>query len=532
MKAHRQNTKASRRDFLKVGAGALSAYAATPRWVKSHSPNPPAGDLHIDNVILIITDTMRRDALTPYGSDWIRTPQLDRFSRQAVLFENAFLSSFPTVPCRNDILTGRHTFTYKDWSPLDPDAITLPETLGKAGILTSLIADTPHPFTPGYNYQRDFDVWQVNRGQEGDDYRSAPRTVKLPCNPSKLREGEKTVTKYLRNVSQRGREEDYFVAQTMIKGAEWLEENNDGRRFFLYLDTFDPHEPWDPPRYYVEQFDCGYSGEEVIYPRYDSWREFLSESELKHCRALYAGEVTMVDRWLGFLLDRIATLDLLKNTAVIHIGDHGFYLGEHGYIGKSLIRGDSFQYLPLYPEIARIPMMIYFPGCQGGSRTKALAQPVDLMATILDLLRVAIPPSVEGASLVPVLAGRASDVKEIAVASPALFGSTVSGTGKVPPSPANRSSITDGKWLLIYGAQMEENAGPAQTASVDSVLREVKNLQGKILPELYNLEKDPGCLKNLVNENHNMASDLHTKYLEFLKGKHYPESYLQYFRNV
>ena len=147
------------------------------------------GDLRIDNVILIITDSMRRDALSPYGSDWIRTPHLDRFSRQAVLFENAFLSSFPTVPCRNDILTGRYTFTYKDWSPLDPDAITLQETLGKAGILTSLIADTPHPFTPGYNYQRDFDAWQVNRGQEADAFRSAPRTVKLPCNPGKLRGG-------------------------------------------------------------------------------------------------------------------------------------------------------------------------------------------------------------------------------------------------------------------------------------------------------------------------------------------------------
>lgn len=532
MKLSRENTKTSRRDFLKVGAGALSAYAATPRLVKSRPPNPPRGDLRIDNVILIITDSMRRDALSPYGSDWIRTPHLDRFSRQAVLFENGFVSSFPTVPCRNDILTGRYTFTYKDWSPIDPDAITLQETLGKAGILTSLIADTPHPFTPGYNYQRDFAAWQVNRGQEGDAFRSAPRAVKLPCNPGKLREGEKTVTQYLRNVSQRGREEDYFVAQTMIKAAEWLEENNDGRRFFLYLDTFDPHEPWDPPQYYVEQFDRGYSGEEVIYPRYEFWREFLSASELRHCRALYAGEVTMVDRWLGFLLDRIATLDLLKNTVVIHIADHGFYLGEHGYIGKALIRDDTFQYLPLYPEVARIPMMIYFPGCQGGSRIKALAQPVDLMATILDFMRVAIPPSVEGPSLVPVLEGRASDIKEIAVASPALFGSKVSGTGKGPPSPANRSTITDGKWLLIYGAQAEENAGLVRTASVDSVIRELKNLQGKILPELYNLEDDPGCKKNLMNEKHNIASDIHTKYLEFLRSKKYPESYLQYFRTV
>jgi hypothetical protein len=139
---------------------------------------------------------------------------------------------------------------------------------------------------------------------------------------------------------------------------------------------------------------------------------------------------------------------------------------------------------------------------------------------------------VEGASLVPVLEGRASDIKEIAVASPALFGSTISGTGKTPPSPANRSTITDGKWLLIYGAQAEVNAGPVHTTSVDSVIREVKNLQGKILPELYNSEDDPGCKKNLITEKHNIASDLHTKYLEFLRSKEYPESYLPYFRTV
>ena len=139
------------------------------------------------------------------------------------------------------------------------------------------------------------------------------------------------------------------------------------------MDTFDPHEPWDPPRYYVDRYDPGYQGEEVIYPRYDFWREFLSEKELQHCRALYAGETTLADRWIGFLLDRIASLDLLKNTAIILIGDHGFYLGEHGYIGKLLIRGKLCQHLPLYPEVARIPMLVYFPGCQGGTRVASLS---------------------------------------------------------------------------------------------------------------------------------------------------------------
>src|SRR5438093_3534485 len=124
-----ENNGASRRDFLKLGAATLGSLAAAPSVTKSRPSNPPGGDLHVDNVILIITDSMRRDAESYYGSDWIRTPHLDRFGREAVLFENAFLSSFPTVPCRNDILTGSYTFTYKDWSPIDPDAVTLQKTL-------------------------------------------------------------------------------------------------------------------------------------------------------------------------------------------------------------------------------------------------------------------------------------------------------------------------------------------------------------------------------------------------------------------
>jgi arylsulfatase A-like enzyme len=523
------HNRTSRREFLRSSSSALGALAvmADARNAESRAKTQvrASSDLRVDNVIMIVSDTLRRDAVSCYAPSWIRTPHLDRFAQQAVVFENSFISSFPTVPLRNDLLTGRYTFTYKPWAPISNDDVTLQETLRPAGILTALVADTPHPFAPGYNYQRGFDAWQVIRGQETDNFRSAPREVKLPCNPGKLRLAEKTVTQYLRNVAHRQSEEDYFAARTMMTAADWLKENRDGRRFFLYVDTFDPHEPWDPPPYYVEQYDPGYEGEEVIYPRYDLWREFLSEKELKHCRALYAGEVTLVDRWIGFLLDRIASLGLLKNTAVIVLTDHGFYLGEHGYIGKSLLRGEYYQNLPLYTEVARIPLLVYFPGCQGGSRQKALAQPVDLMPTILDLLAVEKPPSVESVSLVPLLEGRVGKVKELAVASPSLLENREN-----PPMPDVRSSITEGEWLLVYGAQFEKVPGATRSAALDSRTREAKIMQGEIHPELYHLTEDPGCERNLIEENHNIAVKLHAAFLEFLRSKNYPESRLRYFR--
>jgi len=118
----------------------------------------------------------------------------------------------------------------------------------------------------------------------------------MPCDPNKLRHKERAVTQYLRNVALRRSEADYFVAQTMTAAAHWLELNYDQHeKFFLHVDTFDPHEPWDPPRWYMDMYDPGYEGEEVTYPVYGPC-DYLTEEELKHCRALYAGEAMLVDR--------------------------------------------------------------------------------------------------------------------------------------------------------------------------------------------------------------------------------------------
>lgn len=483
--------------------------------------------MRVKNVILIVSDTFRRDNLGCYGGSLARTPNLDEFARRSIVFESAYCASFPTVPNRNDILTGRVTFTYKPWAPLDPGEITLQETLNKAGVVTSLIADTPHPFAPGFNYQRGFQGWELIRGQEHDRWKTSPREVKLPCDPNKLRNPYGTVVQYLRNVFHRRREEDYFVARTMRAAIEWLEENYESR-FFLYVDTFDPHEPWDPPKHYVDMFDPDYDGEEVIYPRYDRWEEFLTERELKHCRALYAAESTMVDRWVGLLLERAESLGLMENTAIIFTTDHGFYLGEHGYIGKSLIREGYHQSLPLYPEVSAIPLIVYIPGVEG-RRIDALVQSVDLMPTILDLMGVEKPPTVQGSSLLPLIEGKVDKIRDVAVAAPVL-----SSKGMKVPHPTNRATITDGEWMLIYGSQVERvEEAEMTTEMVDSIKRRVADIEGKPLaPELYHLPTDPGCRKNLFEKRHDKAAELHAQFVEYLERWGLPEEHLRFFRHI
>lgn len=85
------------------------------------------------NVILIYSDTLRRDHLGAYGNDWIKTPNLDRLASESVVFDRAYTASFPTVPNRHDVLTGRFTFTYAEWGPLPDDAVSVGEVLKDNG---------------------------------------------------------------------------------------------------------------------------------------------------------------------------------------------------------------------------------------------------------------------------------------------------------------------------------------------------------------------------------------------------------------
>jgi len=478
------------------------------------------------NVILVISDTFRKDNLSCYGYKEVHTPHLDRFAEKAFIFDKAYCASFPTVPNRNDVLTGRYTFTYKPWAPIGADEVTLTDVLNKAGVVTGLVVDTPHPFTPGFNYQRGFQSWEVIRGQENDRWRSSPREMELPCRPEKLRNPYGTVFQYLRNVADRKMEADYFAPKTMKTACDWLERNYKDP-FFLYIDTFDPHEPWDPPQYYVDLYDPDYEGEEVIYPLYDRC-DFLTETELRHCKALYNGEATMVDRSVGQILERVESLGLMSNTMIIFTTDHGFYIGEHGYIGKSLITPEYHQAIPLYPTVSAIPLLIHMPGQNGSQHLGALAQPVDYMPTILDYLGLEVPERVRGISLKPVLEGETDNVREFSVASP-----TISSGNLQVPHPTNRTSIINDEWMLVYGSQVDKVTEPEVTRMVDSMMRRIQTLEkGPIKPELYRLTDDPSCTKNVINDHFDEAKKLHAGFVKMLERLEVPEKHLQFFREI
>lgn len=434
------------------------------------------------NLVCVMSDTLRYDYLGANGHPWIKTPALDRFAGEAVVFERAFQASFPTIPTRTDIWTGRYTFPFLGWAPLRPDVPTFATLLGAAGYSTMLIGDTPHLFSRDHHFHRGFSAWQWMRGQESDNPYTTPRKVSYPCDPAKLRAdpGFPICTQYLRTRSRWACEEDWCCPRSFRTAIDWISENRREGPFCLWIDTFDPHEPWDPPQHYVDLYDPDYDGEAVISPDYNR-AGFMTPREMEHARARYAAEVTLVDTWFGRLLDRIDLLGLREETAVLFMSDHGFYLGEHGLVGKHGIK--PFHTWPFYDEVARLNLMCRVPGVRP-RRTTALAQPPDVTPALLELAGVPAPESFHGRSLLPVLRGEAETLREVAVTSAVL------------PDEAGQpvhSTITDGDWVLVYAG--EQN--PA---------------------ELYRRPSDPGQTRNLIEEHRPEAERLLALHVDLLRN--------------
>ena len=196
------------------------------------------------NIVLIVSDTLRWDHLGASGNPWIRTPNLDRLAAQSVVFERVYTGSFPTIPHRTDMVTGKWVYPYRSWTPLPEDETIVGELLTAAGYVSMLIADTPHLMADGHRFDRGLTGWKWNRGQGGDRAITDALEVKLPSAPEKIRGPERMRANHYRWRQRHwNTERDTFAARTFQDAADWIELNHAHDRFFLWVDCFDPHEP-------------------------------------------------------------------------------------------------------------------------------------------------------------------------------------------------------------------------------------------------------------------------------------------------
>jgi arylsulfatase A-like enzyme len=444
------------------------------------------------NVVVICADSFRWDNLTVHGGTTVQTPVLDNLATVSHVFENAYTGSFPTAPHRCDVFTGRYHFTNGGWGPMPVELPTLAGAVVAGGAQAHLEIDCPNMIKENFFYQRGFTSWNWNRGQENDLLAplSFAKTFTIPGDMDKYRKEPHnpihSLIQYKANKAVRKieKDEDYYMAVTARNAADAISKMTD-QQFFLWVDMFDPHEPFDPPKHYFDLYYPEFDG--ILYrsPCYGRQRKYTQE-ELRAIQAAYWGEVTMVDRWVGHILDQLKVSGLDEKTVVIFTSDHGYALGDNdGFTGKN-----TFQ---LYNCLARIPLLVSLPRMRAnnsGSRSAHLVQPVDITPTVLEAMGIAPADgmTLDGTSLLPIVEGEKPEIRDVSVTG--TYAQKKPGTTQL----GNNLRINTAEYSLLFPPKVDGSPQPQA-----------------LLYELSDLKEE----NDIIEDNMDVAMALYERYREF-----------------
>jgi arylsulfatase A-like enzyme len=414
------------------------------------------------NLIGIMLDSFRQDHVSFYhGGQRVfddvpacQTPNLDSFAEECVVFGNAYPEALPTLPVRTQLFTGQRTLPFRTWKPLADEDVTVAEILRAEGYVCGLVSDCYHFRAPGMNYHRGFHAYRWIRGQEYDPWMSHPSRRNLDdyVNEHYDPTWRGRVAQFLANTDDFTCEEDWFAARVVDEAVEWLERNREHRDVFLWMDSFEPHEPWDPPARFDTYTAPGYEGPRLILPMGGPADAWATPAETRHIQGLYAGEAAFVDHCLGRLFRALDELGYLDDSVIFLTADHGHPLADHG---KFLKGGDR-----MYSELLKVPFMVRLPGGEGARRTEALVQFHDVLPTMLEIMGMANnTTSMHGRSFLPVLHGDSDTLRE----------TIITGYNSAPDR-----CIRDRTWSYVQRPAGEPD-------------------------ELYNLVEDPHERENLID---------------------------------
>lgn len=386
------------------------------------------------NIILFTVDGLRWDHLKAYGYRERTSATLERLALRGVVFENATVAHTRSLPSQASILTGRDPFTHgllKAEASLAPMATTLASLLKKHGYQTAACVSDRAFWTRAEGLRRGFDHF------------SAPELARE-------RRAERTYTHC----------------------AEWLHANRDKNRpLLLFVHFADPRAPYRAPGRYADAFlpHSKHHFKFPLLPDLARLREGRARpEEIEEYVARYDGEIAYSGRFVGSMLRTLQSVGAFKKAVIIATGSHGETLGERPWVFDHGAR--------VYEEQIRVPLLFQFPGkAYQGKRIAGVAHHTDLFPTVLDMLKLPMPPRLEGRSLWPAIRGKealqARTTFSLAEPHPARvpeLGRPIAGRGQV---------VTVRKLpykLIVY---------PARTGPVY---------------QLFNLEKDPGERTNLV----------------------------------
>lgn len=374
------------------------------------------------NVLFLMADDMRPE-LGCYGVEAVKTPNIDQFASTGVLFQNAYCNVPVSGASRASLLTGVYPHyperfvSFSAMASKDcPEAIPLSGWFSSHSYYTVSDGKVFHHIEdhadswsePPYRTHPDgYDVYwaEYNKWELWMNSASArtinPKTMRGPfCEWAEVPD-----TAY----------DDGKLAEKAIADLKRLKEK--GKPFFLACGFWKPHLPFNAPKKYWDLYDrekipvaenrfrpeglpeeVKNSQEIYAYARTTSPDDIYFIKEAKHG---YYACLSYVDAQIGKVLNALDELDLSKNTIVILLGDHGWHLGEHGFLGKHNLMNMS----------THVPLIVRVPGMQKG-KTKSLVEFVDIYPTLCELCNLPFPEQLDGMSFVPILKDLKKEIKD------------------------------------------------------------------------------------------------------------------------
>lgn len=369
------------------------------------------------DVLIIMPDQLRADCVGAYGNKVIKTPNIDKIAEQGVLFRNAFTTSPVCMPARASFVSGVYPHNHHMWTnegSLPADDETFFRHLQENGWFVAYVGKSHfyehrsfHMKTmEGYMKKRGIDYVHETTGPHSTVHTDSYMTdyLKEKGLLDAFRDDYKKRTMFSTHPSPLP-EESYLDSYVGKKTVEFIKNYSQDKPLCLFVGFPGPHEPWDPPGKYAEMYSTKDMPDEIKDDKMPVWlsekvksrmqreREYfreLTSEKIKEIRAMYYGKVSIIDYWVGEIIEEYGKKRNPENLVIVFWSDHGDMLGDHGILHKVVF----------YESSIKVPLIIKWPGKNDTIKNSAnIVEIIDVFPTLLAGLDVSPSERAAGENL-------------------------------------------------------------------------------------------------------------------------------------
>jgi len=452
--------------------------------------------MEVRNVVIIVVDALRARNLGCYGYSKNTSPNIDSLAREGVLFEQAYCCSNCTDPSLTAMLSGKYPIssgivnhgarvTEEEIQEFHGKRIALlSEMLQSRGFSTLAVDWLGRWHGRGYTcYCAPWDG-----GTRGFLWRTGRRLSRVRLRMLQQLSGLVVPGWWGREL---GKFPDADARKVCDRAVELISASG-GRRFLLLVHFWDTHSRYNPPRRFAEamKVGCGQGRsqrfDEILGQIGDpKWRDYIrycvkGAADVDDVIARYDGAIAYVDHEIGRLVDALRQNGLLEKTLIVLTSDHGESLADHGIY---------FTHHGLYEETIHVPLILSHAGLPGNRRVRGLVQHIDIVPTVLDLLKVEAESALDGESLLPLISGKVEGFRS------AVYVEEF--------HTERKRTIRAGSYKYIHALSPE-----------GAVCRYCRRVHGD-MEELYDLRQDPLETTNIIAAKPEVASELRERLSEW-----------------